>query len=603
MNLQCKELSIYKIFNNHSLIEIPPYQRGFAWKKEQVKQFTDDIGTLLDERKNRRENHHFFGGIVSILTDDRIDIIDGQQRLTTFVLLVSQIVDCINKLIDEQNSKLSKKDEEALRRFSYALTSDYIYYQDPYNADLLERVKLKPTNKDANFYEQLLKEGVKPNQKGQPESHANLSNACRILRTFVKDNIMNEDSPEKVLENLRFMRDIFVKSCMFIFISTTDRSDAYRYFQVLNDRGVQLTTGDLLKADTLKALDERGSAGQAGEVAKLWDSVLTKNSSEIEGTLQTYYASVTGKRPSKIGLAKQYLDDIVRVKDLEDNESRLGIELERKVKEIVKGVVVIRKLRDAKWSPENYNVTLWEQERLRSLVLRLKQKMVLPLLLALSSLPDPKEFYKAVTVLERFIFRYITIGQRRANRMEAVFLETIKEIRGIENAQQYSLENFRSRLAILCENEIKDSLFKEMLGDYKYKKSSIDGMRVFFTGLENYGRWYQRGAKGEPECKDVVSAIDSGELTLEHVYPQIAKKNEKNEQLELVKHDIGNLTILGPHENSVASNKKFAEKKIMFERSNILLNRMIAAKTQWSLEVVKSRQDELIDMAVKVFVP
>lgn len=603
MNLQCKELSVYKLFSNHSLIEIPPYQRGFAWKKDQINQFVEDFEMLLDERRGGRETHHFFGGIVSILSDDKIEVIDGQQRLTTFVLLISQIVSCINKFLDENKTELTDKETEALKKFSYALENDYIYYQDPYNADLLEILRLKPTNKDVNFFEQVLKDGVGSNRKGRPESHRNIKNACVLLRKFVKESIITKSTATEVLENLRIVREILVKSCIFIFISTPDRSDAYRYFQVLNDRGVQLTTGDLLKAETLKRLDEFGHTQKATEVAKLWDSVLTKNANEIEGTLQTYYASVTGKRPSKIGLAKQYMDDIVGIDNLGDSEQQYGVTIEQKVKEIVKGVIVIRKLRDAKWSPDNYDVKLWEQERLRSLVLRLRQKLVLPLLLALTSLPDPKEFYQAVAVLERFIFRYITIGQRRANRMEVVFLDTVRQIRGLNGAVPYSLEQLRTDLAELCENEIKDNLFREMLNEYKYGKGTINGMRVMFSGLENYRRWYERGSKGEPKCKDVVNTIDSGALTLEHVYPQSAKKNEINEQLELVKHDIGNLTILGPHENSIASNKKFAEKKGMFERSNIMLNRKIAEKEYWSIETVKERQEELLEMALKIFVP
>ena len=602
MNLECKELSVYKIFSTHSLIKIPPYQRGFAWKKQQINQFVEDIDTLLEERRHGRVTHHFFGGIVSILTDDRIDIIDGQQRLTTFALLISQIVSCINQFIEDQKTKLSKKDEDALQRFSYALNSGYIYYQDPYSSDLLERLKLVPTNKDRNFFEQLLKEGNQPNRKGQAESHTNLNNACLILKKFVRESIIAKE-PTQLLENLNLMRDIFVKSCVFIFVSTKDTGDAYRYFQVLNDRGVQLTTGDLIKADTLKALDDRGYSAHASEVARLWDSVLTKNSNEIEGTFQTYYASVTGRRPSKIGLAKSFMEEIVCVKDIEEEKSRFGVDLERKVQEIVKGIVIIRKLREAKWSPDNYNVTLWEQERLRSLVLRLKQKVVMPLLLALASLPDPKDFYKAVAVLERFVFRYITVGQRRANRMEAVFLDTVKQIRGIDNAQEYTLDNLRARLTDLCDKEIKEKVFREMLSEYKYASGTVNGMRVLFTGLENYRSWYERGAKGEPVCKDVVNAIDSGTLTLEHIYPQKAKVGEENEQLETVKHDIGNLTILGPHENSVASNKRFSEKKIMFESSNFWLNRKIAEKKHLSLDVVKNREQELIDMAVKIFVP
>lgn len=605
MNLSCKEFSVYRLFNTYSGIEIPPYQRGYAWKKEQISQFVDDLETCLFGRQQNKDSdhHHFFGGIVSIEDDKKIEIIDGQQRLTTFVLLVSQIRSSLNEYTDRNSEVFTKKQIEELNCFSVAFANDYIYYNDSYNVRKSSELRLKPTHKDIAFFENLLSEGIRPNKKNRPESHANLNNASRQLRQFVDDSIINSEvEPKNVLKNLNHIREILEKDCIFIFISTAERNKAYQYFQVLNDRGVQLTTGDLLKADTLKQLSGKEYSKNSTNVERMWDTILIKNSAEIENELQVYAASVTGERPSKLELYKVFSEKIIGLGDIGNGKQKLGLELEKKVKQIVDGITVIRRLKKATWRPDNYEPTLWEQERLRSLIKRLKQRLALPLLLSLATQSDPKEFYKIVCVLERFIFRYITVGQRRASRMEAIFLEASDKIRG-NSPVAFCSEKFREELLKLCESEVKNTLFREMLNDFKYEKGSVDGLRVLFVGLESYMPWYEKGGIGMPECKDMVNAIDSDRLTVEHVYPQTAKDGKSNDELEKVKHEIGNLTVLGPSENSVNSNKNFSEKRIMFEKSNFMLNRAIAKNKNWSNVEVKERQRELIEMAVKIFVP
>ena len=87
-------ITIGRMFEQNFLFEVPKYQRYYAWESEQVSDFIKDLdGILADSEKD-----HFFGGIVCVSkkvdgsTRQQKELIDGQQRLTTSILLIISII-------------------------------------------------------------------------------------------------------------------------------------------------------------------------------------------------------------------------------------------------------------------------------------------------------------------------------------------------------------------------------------------------------------------------------------------------------------------------------------------------------------------------------
>ena len=87
-------ITIGRMFEQNFLFEVPKYQRYYAWESEQVSDFIKDLdGILADSEKD-----HFFGGIVCVSkkvdgsTRQQKELIDGQQRLTTSILLIINII-------------------------------------------------------------------------------------------------------------------------------------------------------------------------------------------------------------------------------------------------------------------------------------------------------------------------------------------------------------------------------------------------------------------------------------------------------------------------------------------------------------------------------
>src|SRR5207247_2153809 len=85
--------------------------------------------------------------------------------------------------------------------------------------------------------------------------------------------------------------------CSFIYIPAVRRSDAYRLFQVLNDRGQTLSAGDLLRSATLELLEEQKFIKLQPEVERLWNDILCDQPKRTEDFLQWYFSAHQGNRP------------------------------------------------------------------------------------------------------------------------------------------------------------------------------------------------------------------------------------------------------------------------------------------------------------------
>lgn len=121
--------------------------------------------------------------------------------------------------------------------------------------------------------------------------------------------------------------------------------------------------------------------------------------------------------------------------------------------------------------------------------------------------------------------------------------------------------------------------------------------------IEDHIDWLKGAAGGVPKCKDKSVVFDFSNTTLEHVYPRSAKGTDKVTALEAVKDTLGNLTIFGPDDNEALGNKPYPEKRPALKASKLSMNRTIGANATWTAAMVKARSKELVDHAVKLFVP
>lgn len=153
MAIKSFQLSVRVLFEQNHSFEVPKYQRGYAWDDEAIDDFIDDLAKCLNARRNGKQRHHFFGGIVTVRKDapnsnrSNYEVIDGQQRLASFVMLSAVVIRSMRNIVGELTKKSSlgaadKKAQSFLTETIESLRSLYLVYRDNVELEYLEVPKL-----------------------------------------------------------------------------------------------------------------------------------------------------------------------------------------------------------------------------------------------------------------------------------------------------------------------------------------------------------------------------------------------------------------------------------------------------------------------------
>src|SRR4051812_13812050 len=112
---QPERLRMGDLLGNRIPFRIPVYQRGYAWERDELEDFMADVGSLDADH----EASHFFGGILSVqkaapetLTGHFFELVDGQQRITTFTLLLNAIVNGLGAAAAEAQAEGDEQSTE-----------------------------------------------------------------------------------------------------------------------------------------------------------------------------------------------------------------------------------------------------------------------------------------------------------------------------------------------------------------------------------------------------------------------------------------------------------------------------------------------------------
>ncbi|HEC92865.1 MAG TPA: DUF262 domain-containing protein, partial [Candidatus Atribacteria bacterium] len=246
------------IFNPEDKVKyvIPKYQREYAWRREQVEEFLND---LLENQEG-----YFLGTILCVnkttdtLKEDMLEIIDGQQRLTTISLLYAAIYKRYSEIDNDDDEfkteKVNLKNRLMIKRKK-------------------NEIKLILSSQNNNFedYKAILNEiGVynDPAFKKPP----NLGNR-RLYKTYnyilKRISSMSDDEIKSFLDK--------INSAVIVKIEVSNYSDAYTLFESLNNRGLPLSAMDLIKNKLLSEIDKRYKMGKSNidmdEAFELWKKI------------------------------------------------------------------------------------------------------------------------------------------------------------------------------------------------------------------------------------------------------------------------------------------------------------------------------------------
>ena len=604
MNIEPEYSAIGRFFADNPVYTIPIYQRGYAWEKQEIDDFLKDLENVFNARKIGKQKNHFFGSIVTVqhklsgvVGKHRHELVDGQQRVTTFVLLAAAICEQYKNIIAICQKPSNLTSERIAKSRLFVLENRFIEFEQEVNRKFSIQRVLTLSKADNDFFIELIK-GVNPDDS-QRDSHKRLKNAYENIKKRVKQLTQDGDI-NTYLDNLEILLQNIDGDFSLLRIITDNQSEAYALFQVLNDRGKSLTEGDLLRAKTLEMLEEYST--QQTSVEQFWDDMLKDKTNQTENYLRWIYASYKGYRPGTNTLFDDFLSAFYPESGKDKLTSAEADTVFITTQNIKYEIENARKLEQGEWIfPIAQPITSWDRNRLSLLMRELQNASSIPLLLAAAQL-DHKKFAEIVSLAERMMFRYTIVCGQHHSFITDIYESEAVEIR--KNPSGYSLNNLKSKLQNLLNTRADDRLFKASLDSLIFKKNggSNKPLKYFLITIEDYWRWFHEdNAVGEPFCKDKSHLYQFADTTIEHIYPFNASGADYNVATDELKNIIGNLTILGALDNSTIGNNDFSAKRPILKGSSVKMNHDIANETSWSRIEILKRTEKLKDMAVKIF--
>jgi hypothetical protein len=603
MKVTPKYSPVGSFFQLKPAFKVPLYQRSYSWEQSEIEDFLKDLAICYDKRKYADPMVHFFGQIVCIEANWQgtydlkyLELVDGQQRIATFTLLVLAIIniykEIINEMLDDGDSVNHKS---ILNSRIGELTERFIQFPQEVG-DGIEKVHvLELSKRDKSFFKVFF---LDTTITANAESHKRIKDAYNRIHLKIKE-LTTSGVRKDYIGNLKMVEQILDLDFCVLNMITGDRKAAYKLFQVLNNRGKNLTEGDLLRSESLRILEPYGAEQEIVEHA--WDSILVDAPVTTELFLRAIYGSHTGIKASTNSLFDEFLTAFIPQFGNEAIDAADATAIQLKIQGIESDFETLRQIRHGLWPyAQTPPVEHWDRHRLFLLIHALGHLDCLPFLLS-AKLCSHVEFSKMIQVIERFVFRYLLICNQYAGDLITLYHVEAKKLRNDPAA--YTSETLKAALQPLMA-KADDTTFRRHLEELVFHRSGISNkpLKYFLLSLEYFYRWNADGAIGTPTCNDKERSYDFNDSTIEHVYPQNARDTVYDATMEALKNTLGNLTILGHHDNRSADNDGFLAKKGVFISSSLKMNsEEIAGKAAWTKEVIEQRTEEMKIVACKIF--
>lgn len=567
--------------DNQIAYTIPRYQREYTWGKTQWEALFED---LLEN-----DPHYFLGSIICInqATDTHaiqyLELVDGQQRMTTVSLLLAAIYKSLSEQpdldIDQQVELHNLKHKLVLKRA-------------PDQPRLIPQVQ---NHNQQDYFAVLGSIGILedielPANAGNRRVFKAFRYFCSRLEQYL------EQSNDPINDLQQFLDK--VNTATLVKIEVEGHSDAYTLFESLNNRGVPLTAIDLIKNKLLAALESQDK-GSIDKQYNRWKKVidaLGDSYSVQERFFRQYYNGF-----------KSDLKHIVSVSVA--TKSNLMLVYEKLINHDAE-----KFLHDMIRMSENYAQIVGykpvpEQHKLSNLLLSLERIQGAPSYLLLMVLFDFKKDLKLETVhLERIVEFLIAFFVRRnttdmppTRDLTRIFMDVAEKVRALSGEEVF--EYIQSRLK---SESADDARFEISLKGPVYDNNKAV-CRFILCALEE--------EKMTRETQVDLWALKGNQYvwTIEHIFPQgenipavwvnmIANGDAQvaEEYRQRYVHCLGNLTISGY--NSALGNKSFKDKQNRMDKqgrkvgynNGLYLNQNLAQEDSWSVDKIKARTDRLV---------
>lgn len=587
--------------DSKTIFEIPKYQREYVWGIGQLSQLYDDL--------MENDCGYFLGSIICIKSgsdslNQKFEVVDGQQRLTTISLFLAALFDLLSKY-KEQFDDDQRTDWLQLKRKLVLKKSD---------KDL--KLILQVQGNNQADYQGLLSEINVIKGYSYP-AFAKLRRIVRGYKYFSKR--LAEDIGEDCDGVISRLFDVLEKinTAILVMIEVSNHADAYTLFESLNNRGTPLTSVDLIKNLLLSRLDMDG-ASDLDYYFSRWREVLENLGDEYSIQERFFRQNYNAFR---IELNKPF------IKEPQKNYPLGPIATRSSLLDIYEKLVVRDPVEFLNEIVENSSIyavitlnnTNDMSSGLKEVLVDLQRVQGAPAYLFLLYIMkkqvglciNENNIIEIINLLVKFFIRRNVTDLPPTRDLTRFFMSYIEEIEKNKFVGESIYTNLKSRLINLSAS---DEYFSQKLHGPIYEENS--GATRFILCMIA-----QKGMTKE-NMVDLWRQSDSKQYiwSIEHILPQgenipdnwvdmIADGNRqlaKNLRTEYV-HTLGNLTISGY--NSNLGNKGFIDKrdrknnegKYIGYRNGLNLNADLISKDKWTISDIKSRTDYLVDFVLDLF--
>ena len=531
---------------------IPKFQRDYSWDIEQWDDLWQDIETMIAEK-----GEHYMGYLVLQMTKGKdCLIIDGQQRFTTITMIILAAIKSIQKLI-EKGIEVEENEQRVA-----TLKDTYIGNIDPVTLEY-DNILVLNRNNDNYYKEYIVKLGeLKLRNTSYTEK---LMKKC--FEWYERQLNNKFQSGREYAEFITYIVD----NLHFTIIRVSDEMNAFKVFETLNARGVQLSSADLLKNYLFSLVDN--SSKYPDRIATLEDkwSSLTKNiQAEKLPDFIRYYWNSKNKTVRSNDLFKAIRDKI-----------KTDTEVFALLNEMLGYSDVFMALRNA-------NDELWQGNRNISSNVELLNlfnlKQPYSLLMAAYKLLDVALFERLLNDVIILGFRYSVICGKNPNDIEKVYNNM---------AVRITQEKVYDR-AVLKEIYVDDNEFLPLF-NHKTIVENTRNNKVIKYILGKIERF-----KGGSRDVNFSSETD----TIEHILPQNPGEEwgEDNYDFDALIYRLGNLCLLEKNYNRDLENKTYQQKVEVYRCSAFETTKTIPDEyLVWNSESINRRQQQMGNCAKTIW--
>lgn len=554
--IKAKGRPLEDIFCDKFCFRIPEYQRPYAWTTVQTAELLDDLkhaacAVMRENGDVTEASPYFLGSIVIIKGDSsEADVVDGQQRITTLTILFCVLRDLASPDMARQ-------------------IHDYVQARNRIFAGVVGNFRLSVRERDEKFFQSHIQE-------------------MGVLRNFVEHSPENlPDSQQRMLENTKYLREqvllldenqrntltsFLVQRCYLVVVSASDHSSAYRIFSVLNDRGLDLSPTDILKAGIIGGMN----GNVQDRYTEMWEDYEEQLGRDRFRELFTHIRMIYVKNKLYRPLQEEFQEHILR------NMTHQGFMDDVLTPYYDQYKTITDASYESTRGAERVNMFLRHLKRLDNF----------------DWIPPAMAFFKRNGDDTASLVQFTRDLDRLAYGlfiMRANINERIRRYAELLHAIESSATLSDSTGPLQLTDSEKEQILQALDGPIYRKGSPVPLilLRRLDSALADEGASYYHSV-----------------ISVEHVLPQSPDASSDwmcnfpdQEEREQWTHKLANLVLLSRRKNARAANYDFGRKKDeYFQQNNVtpfVLTTRVVNESEWTPEVLRRRQRELIEVLKK----